>query len=110
MNVSVAPPLPARARSECGPILLRSRGSRFGKLFLISPLRKTSASISPLKPVESFTLRSPLANRTFDSRQCDWPITGANFQVGEHRNLDMIINLPRQTNQGLGKVLRHALH
>src|SRR2546427_7375943 len=70
MNVSVAPPLPARARSECGPILLRSRGSRFGKLFLISPLRKTSALISPLKLDASSTLRAPLARRISAPSPC----------------------------------------
>src|SRR5205823_2659508 len=61
VSVSVPPPLPARARRDCGVMLVRSRGSRLGYAFLTSPVLSTAALISPLKPGINPTLRLPLA-------------------------------------------------
>src|SRR5205085_176921 len=70
VKVRVAPPLPARARTDRGVMLFRSRGCRSEKLLLISPKRRTSALMSALKPGIKSTFKFPEANFISEPRPC----------------------------------------
>src|SRR5436309_5175884 len=62
VNEILAPPAPERACINRAVIPPSSRGASPGYEFLISPRRKTFASISPLKPGARATSSVPPAN------------------------------------------------